>query len=140
MAPCLPCYVFCAMLNIDRRSSSEAEKALKARRRATHLSRDTQLTPTQRSANLTHVELKLNSIKLNCKRSQRYERIQLSCTASEFNSTRSLARISPRQQSAKCALLCLLRVAAAVVVGLFFGCCSQSENGFQSAWKVPRTV
>lgn len=88
MAPCLPCYVFCAMLNIDRRSSSEAEKALKARRRATHLSRDTQLTPTQRSANLTHAELKLNSIKLNCKRSQRDERIQpqLHCKRIQLNS------------------------------------------------------
>lgn len=138
--------LLCLLCHVKHRSAIivKGGKALKARRRATHLSRDTQLTPTQRSANLTHAELKLNSIKLNCKRSQRYERIQLSCTASEFNSTRSLARNSPRQQSAKCALLCLLRVAAAasaaVVVGLFFGCCSQSENGFQSAWKVPRTV
>lgn len=135
MAPCLPCYVFCAMLNttiIVRGSRIIKWKRHSKPAEATQLS----CNSTQRelnSAQPNSTQAKLNSPKLSAVQSA-LNSLGGKLNALQANSTQLNlpARNSPRQP-----LLCLRRD---VVVGLFFGCCSQSENGFQSAWKVPRTL
>lgn len=106
MAPCLPCYVFCAMLNttiIVRGGPKALEPA----------------------CNSTELQLKTNSTQFAWRQ----------VNSTQLNSTRQL---NSATQLAETHLNFVY--VASVVVGLLFGCCSQSENGFQSAWQLPRTL